>query len=81
MNSVIQTNASPTNARVRDLDFATDTANLSKNRVLQQAGWPIPAQARANAGPQRRALATARSRTEKAGECRLFLSRTVFLSR
>lgn len=38
------------NSRIRDADFAAETANLSKNQVLQQAGISVLAQA--NALPQ-----------------------------
>ena len=41
---------SAANSRIKDADFATETANLSKNQVLQQAGISILAQA--NALPQ-----------------------------
>ena len=41
---------SAANSRIRDADFAAETANLSKNQVLQQAGISVLAQA--NALPQ-----------------------------
>ncbi|MFZ5843316.1 MAG: flagellin [Pseudomonadota bacterium] len=43
-------NLSASRSRIRDTDFAAETANLTKNQVLQQAGLAILAQA--NAGPQ-----------------------------
>ncbi|NQD38051.1 flagellin [Permianibacter sp. IMCC34836] len=43
-------NLSASRSRIRDTDFAAETANLTKNQVLQQAGLSILAQA--NAGPQ-----------------------------
>jgi flagellin len=38
-------NASAARGRIQDTDFAAETANLSKNQVLQQAGTAILAQA------------------------------------
>ncbi len=49
LNSSIE-NLSASRSRVRDTDFAAETANLTKNQVLQQAGLAILSQA--NAGPQ-----------------------------
>jgi flagellin len=43
-------NLSASRSRIRDTDFAAETANLTKSQVLQQAGLAILAQA--NAGPQ-----------------------------
>ncbi|HEX4911054.1 MAG TPA: flagellin [Permianibacter sp.] len=43
-------NLSASRSRIRDTDFAAETANLTKSQVLQQAGLSILAQA--NAGPQ-----------------------------
>ena len=43
-------NLSASRSRIRDTDFAAETANLTKNQVLQQAGLAILAQA--NAAPQ-----------------------------
>lgn len=41
----ISENASAARSRITDTDFAAETANLSKNQVLQQAGTAILAQA------------------------------------
>jgi flagellin len=41
----ISENASAARSRIQDTDFAAETANLSKNQVLQQAGTAILAQA------------------------------------
>ncbi|WP_374378662.1 flagellin [Pseudomonas fluvialis] len=41
----ISENASAARGRIQDTDFAAETANLSKNQVLQQAGTAILAQA------------------------------------
>jgi flagellin len=41
-------NVSAARSRVRDTDFASETANLAKNQVLQQAGLSILAQANAS---------------------------------
>ncbi|HFB66713.1 MAG TPA: flagellin, partial [Aeromonadales bacterium] len=49
LQSVIE-NVSAARSRIRDADFAAETANLAKNQVLQQAGLAILAQA--NAAPQ-----------------------------
>lgn len=44
LGSIIE-NVSAARSRVRDTDFAAETANLAKNQVLQQAGLSILAQA------------------------------------
>lgn len=44
LQSVVE-NASAARSRVRDTDFAVETANLTKNQVLQQAGYSVLAQA------------------------------------
>ncbi len=49
-NSLTSENLSAANSRIRDADFAAETAALSRSQVLQQAGISILAQA--NAGPQ-----------------------------
>jgi flagellin len=49
-NSVSSENLSAANSRIRDADFATETAALSKSQVLQQAGISVLSQA--NARPQ-----------------------------
>lgn len=41
----ISENASAAKGRIQDTDFAAETANMSKNQVLQQAGTAILAQA------------------------------------
>ncbi|MCJ1888442.1 flagellin [Pseudomonas sp. LA21] len=41
----IAENATSARSRIKDTDFAAETANLSKNQVLQQAGTAILAQA------------------------------------
>ncbi len=41
----IAENATSARSRIKDTDFASETANLSKNQVLQQAGTAILAQA------------------------------------
>jgi len=41
----IQENVSASRSRIRDTDFATETANMTKNQILQQAGTSILAQA------------------------------------
>lgn len=41
-------NVSASRSRIRDTDFAAETANLAKNQVLQQAGLSILAQANAS---------------------------------
>lgn len=48
--SAVSESLSAANSRIRDADFATETASLSKNQVLQQAGISVLAQA--NALPQ-----------------------------
>lgn len=49
-NSVSSENLSAANSRIRDADFAAETAALSKSQVLQQAGISVLSQA--NARPQ-----------------------------
>jgi len=44
----IAENVSAARARIRDADFATESANLAKNQVLQQAGLSILSQANAS---------------------------------
>ena len=46
----ISENLSASNSRIRDADFAAETASLTRNQILQQAGIAILAQA--NAVPQ-----------------------------
>ncbi|MDT4858249.1 A-type flagellin [compost metagenome] len=41
----ISENVSAARGRIQDTDFAAETANLSKNQILQQAGTAILAQA------------------------------------
>jgi flagellin len=48
--SSISESLSAANSRILDADFAAETANLTKNQVLQQAGISVLAQA--NALPQ-----------------------------
>jgi len=48
--SAVSESLSAANSRIKDADFAAESANLSKNQVLQQAGNSILAQA--NALPQ-----------------------------
>lgn len=48
--SAVSESLSAANSRIRDADFAAETANLSKNQVLQQAGISVLSQA--NAMPQ-----------------------------
>ena len=43
--SNIQENVSSSRGRIQDTDFAVETANLTKNQILQQAGTSILAQA------------------------------------
>ena len=38
---------SPAKSRITDTDFASETANLSRNQILQQAGVAMLAQANA----------------------------------
>ncbi|MDT4803330.1 A-type flagellin [compost metagenome] len=42
----ISENASAARSRIKDTDYAAETANLSKQQVLQQAGTAILAQAK-----------------------------------
>lgn len=44
----VRENVSAARSRIRDTDFAAETANLSKNQVLQQAGLAVLAQANAS---------------------------------
>ncbi|MNO05031.1 A-type flagellin [compost metagenome] len=46
----IAENADAARSRIKDTDFAAETAKMSKNQVLQQAGTAILAQA--NQAPQ-----------------------------
>jgi flagellin len=41
----IEENVSASRSRIQDTDFATETANMTKNQILQQAGTSILAQA------------------------------------
>lgn len=41
----IAENVSAARGRIQDTDFAAETANLTKNQILQQAGTAILAQA------------------------------------
>ncbi|MCY1298766.1 A-type flagellin [compost metagenome] len=41
----ISENVSSARGRIQDTDFAAETANMTKNQVLQQAGTAILAQA------------------------------------
>ncbi|NRA83069.1 MAG: flagellin [Gammaproteobacteria bacterium] len=43
--SNIEENVSASRSRIRDTDFATETAQMTKNQILQQAGTSILAQA------------------------------------
>lgn len=43
--AVIEENLSAANSRIRDVDVAEETANLTKNQILQQAGASVLAQA------------------------------------
>ena len=43
--SNIETNVSASRSRIRDTDFASETAMMTKNQILQQAGTSILAQA------------------------------------
>jgi flagellin len=47
LQSVVE-NVSASRSRIRDTDFAAETANLAKNQVLQQAGLSVLAQANAS---------------------------------
>lgn len=44
----VSQNLSAANSRIRDADFAVETANMSKNQILQQAGISMLAQANAS---------------------------------
>jgi len=48
--TTVSENATAARSRIMDADFAMESANLSKNQVLQQAATSILAQA--NAGAQ-----------------------------
>ena len=41
----MQLNITAANSRIRDVDVAAETANLSRNQVLTQAGTAVLAQA------------------------------------
>ncbi len=41
----IQENVSASRSRIQDTDFAVETAQMTKNQILQQAGTSILAQA------------------------------------
>jgi flagellin len=41
----IQENVSASRSRIQDTDFATETAQMTKNQILQQAGTSILSQA------------------------------------
>jgi len=43
--AVAQENTSAAESRIRDVDFASETADLTRNQVLQQAGISVLAQA------------------------------------
>lgn len=47
-NATTSENLSSARSRIRDTDFAAETANLSRNQVLQQAGTAMLAQANAS---------------------------------
>jgi len=47
LGSIVE-NVSAARSRIRDTDFAVETANLAKNQVLQQAGLSVLAQANAS---------------------------------
>lgn len=47
LGSIVE-NVSAARSRIRDTDFAQETANLAKNQVLQQAGLSVLAQANAS---------------------------------
>ena len=51
----VSENLQTARSRMRDADFATETSNLSRNQILQQAGVSILVQA--NANPQQTVLA------------------------
>ena len=44
LSNVVE-NVSASRSRIRDTDFAAETANLAKNQILQQAGLSVLAQA------------------------------------
>ena len=44
LSNVVENN-SAARSRIRDTDFAVETANMTKNQILQQAGTSILAQA------------------------------------
>ena len=46
----INVNLSASRGRIQDADFATETANLAKNQILQQAATAMLAQANASQG-------------------------------
>ena len=48
--SIAYENVSAARSRIRDVDFAEETANLTKSRILQQSGVSVLAQA--NQGPE-----------------------------
>ena len=48
--AVAQENSTAAESRIRDVDFASETAELTRNQVLQQAGTAMLSQA--NALPQ-----------------------------
>lgn len=50
LNQITSNNLSAANSQIQDTDFAAETANLTKNNILQQAGTAILAQA--NSIPQ-----------------------------
>jgi flagellin len=50
LNQITSNNLSAARSQIQDVDFAAETANLTKNNILQQAGTAILAQA--NALPQ-----------------------------
>ena len=50
LNQITSNNLSAANSQIQDADFASETANLTKNNILQQAGTAILAQA--NSLPQ-----------------------------
>lgn len=50
LNQITSNNLSAANSQIQDTDYAAETANLTKNNILQQAGTSILAQA--NSLPQ-----------------------------
>jgi flagellin len=48
--TTVSENAAAARSRILDADFAVETANLSRNQILQQAATTVLAQA--NAQPQ-----------------------------